>query len=181
MQIIRILRQSLWRCRAVICVALGVSIAPIAAYGQDQQTTLPFALHGTWEIVGEYETRNVTALDQVEVRRLIGSLLTFSEGSLASCGQSIAISSIQVRALTGKEFFSGVYVNFSEVHISSTSVDEVLVDGDSAGDCRGSRTLPGEHVYIKSKNELLIQYEGGFFRAVKSKKSAGGAPVKSHD
>jgi hypothetical protein len=46
------------------------------------------------------------------------------------------------------------------------------VDGGEAGDCNGTGTLPGEHFYIKTPNEILIQYQGAFFKALKLRENS---------
>jgi hypothetical protein len=142
---------------------------PHQARSEDGQQTLPSFMYGSWIIKSVYPTRNVTGLSKADEKRLFGSHVTFTRTSLASCGSSVPINALERKHVAEDEFFSGIYVHFKDVHIISETIEEVLVDGGEAGDCNGTGTLPGEHFYIKTPNEILIQYQGAFFKALKLK------------
>jgi hypothetical protein len=131
--------------------------------------TFPEYVYGSWTIKSVYRTHNVTGLSRVEENRIIGSLVTFSRERIKSCGISVPITAVERKTVNDQEFFAGAYVHFANVGVKTRTIDEVLVNGDEAGDCNGTGTLPGAHFFIKSPTEILIQYQGAFIKAVKAK------------
>ncbi len=151
----------------LVIILATVLASPHQGRCEDARQSLPSFIYGSWVIKSVYPTRNVTGLGKADEKRLLGSHLTFTRTSLASCGSSVSINALERKHVTEVEFFSGVYVHFKEVHIVTEAVEEILLDAGEAGDCNGTGTLPGEHFYIKTPGEILIQYEGTFFRALK--------------
>jgi len=162
-------RRALRKWITIAAMLIGTLLGPFCfpCRCQESSHALPESVYGSWVIKSVYKTHNVTGLNGAAERRLIGSHLRFTQGSVESCGASASIATVESKDVTEEEFFAGVYVRFKDVGVTTKTIDEVLVNGGEAGDCNGTGTLPGEHFFIKGRNEILIQYEGAFFRALK--------------
>ena len=139
------------------------------AHSQKPQTDAARAIRGTWVIKSIYRTPNIQGPSPAEQKKLIGSKIVFGDSSLESCGQSVPITSTQEFQVDSAEFLANNLVRFSEVKIDAQSVTEVVLNNGQAGTCLKAFPAPGQDVYLKSKDELLIAFEGVFYRATRKK------------
>lgn len=79
------------------------------------------------------------------------------------------VKSIKVSHVSSHDFLANTRVRFSEVGINTSNVTEVVLNQRESGTCFGAFPLPGQDVYIKNEDELLIDFEGVFYRAVRKK------------
>jgi hypothetical protein len=143
-----------------------------AAGWSQSQTKPPFELKmvkGTWVLASIYKTRNVPGVDRAQAERLLNTRVTYGERSLTACGESIPITGINSRKQSRDFFFDDWRVRFDEVGVRSASITELAINSDQTGSCFGTFSLPGMDVYVKGQDELLVNFGGNFFRAVREK------------
>jgi len=119
--------------------------------------------------VSIYHTQNVEGPSPAEQKKLIGSEIVYSTRSLKACGQSVQITSTKTNRVDSGEFLANTRVRFNDVEIAAPSVTEVVLNNRQAGTCFGVFPLPGQDIYLKSKDEILIAFEGVFYRVVRKK------------
>ena len=139
------------------------------AHSQKSQSDSPSAIRGTWVIKSIYRTHNIEGPSPAEQKKLIGSKIVYSDRSLESCGHSVPITSTEEHQVDSADFLANTKVRFSEVEIDSRSVTELVLNNRQAGSCFRAFPSPGQDVYLKSKDEILIDFEGVFYRAVRKK------------
>jgi hypothetical protein len=139
------------------------------AHSQKSHSDAASAIRGTWVIKSIYRTQNIQGPSPAEQKKLIGSRIVYSDRSLQSCGQSVAITSTDRFQVDSADFLANTRVRFSEVEIDARSVTEVVLNNRQAGSCFEAFPLPGQDVYLKSKDEILICFEGVFYRAERKK------------
>jgi hypothetical protein len=135
------------------------------------QSTPVDALHisGTWMIKSIYTTPNVEGPNLFQQKKLLDSTIVLDSRSLKACGQSVPITSVEVYQVTGADFLANTQVRFEEVGIGTPSITEIVINSRQSGSCFEAFPLPGQDIYIKSKDEILIDFEGVFYRAVRKR------------
>ena len=141
----------------------------LPAHAQNAHNDAASAIRVTWIIKSIYRTHNVQGPSPTEQKKLVGSEVEYSDRTLRSCGESVPISSIEQHRTDSAEFLANTRVRFTEVDIHAASVTEMVLNGRLGGECFEVFPLPGQDVYVKSKNEILIAFEGVFYRAVRKK------------
>jgi hypothetical protein len=126
-------------------------------------------ISGTWVLTSIYPTSNVEGPSPSEQKKLLGTSIILNADSLEACGQSAPVKSIRASQVSSVQFLSNTRVRFAEVGINTREITEVIINNRQAGNCFGVFPLPGQDVYIKNKDELLIYFEGVFYRAVRKK------------
>jgi hypothetical protein len=81
----------------------------------------------------------------------------------------VPITSTDEFQVDSADFLANTLVRFSDVEIDAQVVTEVVLNNRQAGRCFEAFPSPGQDVYLKSKDELLISFEGVFYRAVRKK------------
>ncbi len=112
-----------------------------------------------------YATHNVTGINLKQQKKLLNSRISYDKGILQSCSQRVRIDKVDIKQVSAKDFFAGRYVHFAEVDIYAPTITEVVINGNATGNCFGTYALPGEDIYIKSPKELLVDFEGVYYRA----------------
>ena len=141
----------------------------LTAHAQNAQSDAASAIRGTWIIKSIYHTQNVEGPSPTEQKKLVGSEVVYSDRTLKSCGQSVPITSIDQHRVDSAEFLADTRARFTEVNIHAATVMEVVLNDRQAGRCFEAFPLPGQDVYLKSKDEIVIAFEGVFFRVVRKK------------
>lgn len=126
------------------------------------------AIDGTWVLKSVYRTSNVQGPSLSEQRQLIGSKIVINGSHLHACGQTVLIRSRAVHNLTADQFVFNTHARLKEVGISLPSVTEIALNKRERGRCFGTFPAPGQLLYVKSPNELVIDFEGAFYRAVRT-------------
>lgn len=148
-----------------IAVFLSVLWPAISSFGQ----SVPAALLGDWRLVELYSTTSLQGLPPKEEKGLVGTTVVFRANSLTACGQSVDISSAVSSRISSDDLLFEYHATFKSVGITSQSVEMVLLNNDASGNCLGELTIPGELVYLKSQDEICINFDGAFFKAVRIK------------
>jgi len=125
------------------------------------------ATEGTWVLKSIYRTPNVQGPSPTEQRTLIGSEIVIGGTYLRACGQSVPIRSRSIHNLNADQFLFGTHVRFTDVGIDGPTVTEIVLNDGKAGRCFGAFPVPGQRLYVKSRSELLVDFEGTFYRAVR--------------
>jgi hypothetical protein len=141
----------------------------MVAQAQKSQGGVIGAIRGTWVIKSIYHTDNIEGPSPDEQKKLIGSEVEYGDRSLESCGQSVPITRVEEHRVDAAKFLADTRVRFSEVEINAPNVVEVVLNDRQAGSCFGAFPQPGQDVYFKSKDEILIDFEGVFYRAVRTR------------
>lgn len=139
------------------------------AVGQGRSTEDAKIIRGTWVLTSLYKTSNITGIDGTQQQRLLASRISYSSKELTACAQSVSIVSLDVHRLSAKDFFAQAYVRLDEVGVKDPTITEIIINRNESGNCFGTYTLPGENVYIRNNNELLINFEGAFYRAIRTR------------
>jgi len=135
----------------------------LAAFGLSPTDTIV----GTWVLKSIYPTANVEGPSLSEQRQLIGSKIVIDVSRLHSCGQSVPIRSRVMHKLGADQFLFATHVRLYEMGISRRTVTEIVLNNREAGTCFGSFPVPGQLLFLKTKNELVVDFEGTFYRAVR--------------
>jgi hypothetical protein len=139
------------------------------AHSQKSQSDDASAIRGSWVIESIYRTPNIQGPSPAEQKKLVGSRITYGDRTLESCGQSVPITSTDEFQVDSADFLANTLVRFSDVEVDAQVVTEVVLNNRQAGRCFEAFPLPGQDVYLKSKDELLISFEGVFYRALRKK------------
>lgn len=161
------LLKSLLRNRVVVTFSVLALMLP--AHAQDTHNDAVTAIRGTWIIESIYRTQNVEGPSPTQQKKLVGSEVVYSDRTLTSCGQSVPISSIDQHQVDSAEFLADTRVRFRELDIHAATVTEVVLNGRQAGKCFEVFPLPGQDVYIKSNDEMVIAFEGAFYRVIRKR------------
>jgi hypothetical protein len=140
------------------------------ASAQATTITLPQGLNGEWILVSIYKTPNISGIGPEQARTLVGSRVKYENGLLVACKQRVKIEKVDEREVSAAQFLSGrKRTRFSDVEVYAPSIKEIIINGNSSGNCFDTYALPGEDVYVKSQDELLVDFEGVYYRAVRRK------------
>jgi hypothetical protein len=145
-----------------------LTLIPII-YAQEVQSKADGLIRGAWVIKSIYHTPNIQGPGVEEQKSLIGSKLVYSGQSLRSCGQAVPIKPIREYQVDSADFLANTRVRFSDVEIKAQRVTEVVLNNRQAGSCLKAFPSPGQDVYLKNKDEILIDFEGVFYRALRMK------------
>lgn len=147
-------------------VALMFLIAATSGSGQDSFSKRS-PIEGVWILKSIYKTQNATGVDGPQQKSLLNSRISYKSNSLTSCKQSVPIATVEINERSTRDLFADTNVGADELKLSGAKVTEVIFNKTQSGNCFGTFTLPGEDVYIKGKNELIINFVGVFYRAVR--------------
>jgi hypothetical protein len=150
---------------ALLLIALLAS----ACVSQSTPVDASHIVSGTWVLKSIYTTQNVEGPSPSQQKKLLGSTIIFGSRSLKACGQSVPITSVEVYQVSGADFLANTRVRFGEVGIGTPSITEMVVNNRQSGSCFDAFPLPGQDIYIKSKDEILVYFEGVFYRALRKK------------
>jgi len=153
--------------RISVCV-LFMGYVPVKASAQAANVILPQDLNGEWTLVSIYKTPNISGISPEQARSLVGSRIKYEGGMLIACKQHVKIEKVDEKDISAAQFLSGrKRTRFSDVEIYAPSIKEITINANSSGNCFDTYALPGEDVYVKSQNELLVDFEGVYFRALR--------------
>lgn len=160
--------------------ALAMNFACLRVSPQELTTSVPESLKGEWTIVSIYKTSNISGISPEQAKSLVGSRIKYENGFLIACKQRVKIEKVEEKEVTATQFLAGrKRTSFSDVGINAPSIKGITINGNSSGNCFDTYALPGEDVYIKGQTELLIDFEGVYYRALRRapasrKRSSGG-------
>ena len=133
---------------------------------------------GTWKLKSIYPTRNIEGPSPSEQEKLLGTTIVLSGDTLKACGRSVPVRTIEVNQISSSDFLDNNRVRLSGVGIEAASVTEIVVNHRQAGTCFDVFPLPGQDIYIKDKNEIVILFEVCFIAGQENDKNWGLSPAK---
>ena len=74
---------------------------------------------------------------------------------------------MRMNQISPAEFVASTKVRFTEIGYTGANITEIVINDGQSGSCFAAFPIPGQDIYIKDKNELLIDFEGVFYRAVR--------------
>jgi hypothetical protein len=151
------------------CTLLLIALLASSCRSQCIPADVSDIVSGTWVIKSIYKTQNVAGPNPSQQKKLLGSTIVLDSRSLTACGQSVPITSVEVHQVVATDFLANTQVRFGEVGIEAPSIKEVVINDRHSGSCFKAFPLPGQDIYIKSKDEILIDFEGVFYRALREK------------
>jgi hypothetical protein len=132
-------------------------------------------IRGEWILMSIYRTPNISGISPEQAKSLVGSRIKYENGWLIACKQRVKIEKVDEREVSAAQFLAGrKRTHFSDVEVYAPSIKEITINGNSSGNCFDTYALPGEDVYVKSRDELLIDFDGVYYRALR--RAAGGSP-----
>ncbi|MGB6744140.1 MAG: hypothetical protein WBE38_10790 [Terracidiphilus sp.] len=150
-------------------VLLLTVLVTSACFCQSTSTDEARQVSGTWVLKSIYPTQNVEGPGPPQQKKLLGSTIVLNMNSLKACGQSVPITSVKTSQIEPSDFLMNTQARFGEVGIEAPSITEVVIINRESGTCFGAFPLPGQDIYIKSKNEILVYFEGVIYRALRKK------------
>lgn len=154
----------------VISAVLGLLFvlfsASVCLCQNSRMDALPL-IKGKWVLKSIYVTQNAQGPSLLERRKLLGSVITFTAHSLISCGKSVPIRTIKLHTVQESQFLENTGVRFREVNLNNSKIEEVIINDRQSGLCLNAFPVPGLDIYIKGRNEILIDFEGIFYRALR--------------
>jgi hypothetical protein len=152
----------------LLCAVLAICGICLSTSAQTPNPKIPPELSGQWVLRSLYSTPNIWGISLKQAKSLIGSRLRYRDGVLSSCKQHAVIGGVEQRDVSRAQFLAGRNnVRFSDVGIHGASVREIILNGNQGGNCFGTYALPGEDVYMKGPDQLLVDFEGVYFRAIR--------------
>ncbi|WP_233840414.1 hypothetical protein [Dyella sp. 2HG41-7] len=148
----------------LLCIHLASDC--FAQANSSEQRHLP---KGTWILRSIYWTPNIQGPTLSQQNKLLNTSVILSDDEIKACGVSTPINSIEVNHISSDDFLANTRVRFNWVGIDTPIVTEIVINHASSGNCFGAFPIPGQDVYVKSRDELLIDFEGVFYRAVRVK------------
>jgi hypothetical protein len=135
--------------------------------GQNEKANESTMVYGTWVLKSIYPTQNVEGPSPAQQKKLLGTMIVLNASTLKACGQSVQIKTIKVNQVSSADFLENNRVRFSEVGVQGASIIEVVINNRQSGTCFDAFPLPGQDIYVKNKNEILVYFEGVFYRALR--------------
>jgi len=142
---------------------LSVSVC----YGQNETANESTMVYGTWVLKSIYPTRNVEGPSPAQQKKLLGTTIILNASTLKACGQSVSVKTIKVNQVSSADFLQNNRVRFSEVGVQDASIIEIVINSRQSGNCFDAFPLPGQDIYVKNKDEILVYFEGVFYRALR--------------
>lgn len=127
------------------------------------------AINGYWLLKSIYLTQNVQGPDPSQQKKLLGSTIEITTHSLRSCGQSVPVKSMKISKISSSDFLENTGARFQDIGVETQSIREVVINNRQSGTCFGAFPLPGQDVYIKNSDEIVIDFEGVFYRALRKR------------
>jgi len=158
----QIFRRSLY----VFLLSLSL-LSTSACFGQNETANESATIYGTWILKSIYPTQNVEGPSPAQQKKLLGTAIVLDASTLKACGQSVPVKAIKVNQVSSTDFLQDNRVRFSEVGLEGESVTEIVINHRQSGTCFGAFPLPGQDIYVKGKNEILVYFEGVFYRALR--------------
>lgn len=133
---------------------------------------LPGRLQGTWRITRVLPTSNTGCWDRQQAEPLVGSSLTYRDGSMRWRGGSVSVDDITTRNLTATEFAKenggAGSVSFDQLGIHAPAVTEVDLQHEDMDITGASTEVPGDSVLLAGPNRIVVSACGVYFEATRT-------------
>lgn len=134
---------------------------------QNETASESTMVYGTWVLKSIYPTQNVEGPSPAQQKKLLRTTIVLNASTLKACGQSVPVKTIKVNQVSSTDFLEDNRVRFSEVGVEGASITEIVVNNRHSGTCFDAFPLPGQDIYVKNKNEILVYFEGVFYCALR--------------
>lgn len=148
-------------------ILMLIFLSMSVCYGQNDMANKSTMVYGTWILKSIYPTKNIQGPSPAQQKKLLGTTIVLNSTTLKACGQSVPVKTIKFNQVSSADFLEDNRVSFSEVGIEGTSVIEVVINNRQSGTCFDAFPLPGQDIFIKNKNEILIYFEGVFYSTLR--------------
>jgi hypothetical protein len=155
------------RQRALQLVVAALSLIPALSFGQVPTGNSPLVLQGVWILKSIYKTQSPQGPSGREQRKLLNTRVTYGSSTISACGIEIPIKIVDDRLISEEDFLADTNVRFHEVGIVSPMVRQITINNRQSGSCLKSFPLLGQEVYLTGHDQILIDFEGVFFKAVR--------------
>lgn len=158
-----------FRLPQLACSLATVALLLTGALSSAQSAThIHFGdLAGTWTLASIYRTSNVQGPSAAEAKRLLGTHVIYSAHKMSSCGADVAINSFEEKEFSENDLLQDFHGRFSELGLRGNTVEGITIEQEASRMCFGAFSPPGRVIFIKSRNELIVNFEGVFYRAVR--------------
>lgn len=134
---------------------------------------LPRGLQGTWRITRILPTTNTSCWGREQAEPLVGSTLTYREGSLRWRGGEVPLEDVTTRKVTAAEFSkenngSPAPASFRQLGIQAPSVLEVDLQHEDLDITGATTEAPGDSVLLAGPNRIVVSACGVFFEAART-------------
>jgi hypothetical protein len=147
---------------------LASALSPHSFAGSVGAETPPSAIRGVWRLRSIYETKNVQGINFNQSTSLVGSRMIIGANWIASCDQRVQVSGVKTSSESAAAFSDKSNgVSLRDVGIQRPQVEYVELTGDKSGNCFGTYQVPGEQIFIKNQNELVVYFTGVYYRATR--------------
>jgi hypothetical protein len=163
----RIDAKPIFRTSLNAVLLLLILLSTSACFGQNKTANESAMIYGTWILKSIYPTQNVEGPSPAQQKKLLGTAIVLNASTLKACGQSVPVKAIKVNQVSSSDFLQDNRVRFSEVGIEGASITEIVINHRQSGTCFDAFPLPGQDIYVKNKNEILVYFEGVFYRALR--------------
>ncbi|MGI4828223.1 MAG: hypothetical protein ACRYFU_08545 [Janthinobacterium lividum] len=124
-------------------------------------------LAGTWTLASIYRTSNVQGPSVAEGKRLLGTHVLYGPHMMSSCGKSVLIGSHEEQEFSEDDLLQDFRGRFSELGVRGKKIEGITMNPEPSAVCFGAFSLPGNVIFVKGKNELIVDFEGVFYRAIR--------------
>ena len=152
---------------ALLVLVAALSSSLKLSFSQVPSVKSPAALRGTWILKSIYKTQNPQGPSGEEQRQLLKSRVTYRARTISACGIEIPITAMKDSLLSQEEFLAGTNVRFQEVGVMGATVHRITLNNRQSGTRLKSFPLLGQDVYLTGRDQILIYFEGVFFKAVR--------------
>lgn len=146
--------------------SLMLACALLPACASQPRNADPFReILGEWTLRSILRTGTVQGPGDAQQRQLLGSTVAFAKDSLRACGAQVPIARHEAARISADAFRAQNRVPLEDLGIRSGSVVQITLNDRSAGTCFGDFPLPGQLLFVKNHDELVVAFEGVFYLA----------------
>lgn len=134
---------------------------------------IPRELVGKWTIRRVIPTRTISCWAGIEAKGIIGSEVEYMAHSFRWNRVIVRHPKIEVRSVTAEQFerensspnANGSQVSFRQLGITVPETKQVSIDHEPAQITRATAEIPGDLVWLKSRNTIVLSVCNVFFEA----------------
>ncbi len=152
--------------------ALGVALLAGTAVGSGAQS-MPASIAGSWRITRIVTSGRTACWDEARARTLLGSTLTYTQGTMSWMGGNVPVPEVLTRTLSRRKYQDEYKVDLAELGIRADSIVEIDLQHEDADVTGATTEVPGDTVLLNSTGrgghpELLLSACGVYYAAVRA-------------
>lgn len=161
-----------------LCLLLAFQSAAVVSPG------VPPQLRGDWTVTRLIPTTTISCWDKREAKRLLGTTVHYSSDALGWKNYGVAHAVVSTQSLTAFQFrvdYSGggaadSEIDFNQLGIRVPSATIVKIQHKDANITGGTAEIPGDWVFLKDRDTIILSVCNLYFEAHRSHKRASSAP-----